>query len=222
MIKALLLLSLLLAANVSSAKPASQVAWTPELLAKLKHANADKGKTLAATCASCHGDKGQGSPEENRDGDVLPAIPALAGQLATYTFKQLRDYANDDKDNATMTGIAKNLTEQDAADLALWFSTLPAPSPSGQGSDKAYSLVTEGDGKRIIPPCSVCHGSDGQGEKIDIPALKGQQVGYLADALTAYKTGARHNDIYARMRLIAEQLSDEEIKALAQYYQALR
>ncbi|KJV05648.1 c-type cytochrome [Methylocucumis oryzae] len=222
MIKALLLLSLLLAANVSFAKPTSQVAWTPELLAKLKHANADKGKTLAANCTSCHGDKGQGSPEENRDGDVIPAIPALAGQLATYTFKQLRDYANDDKDNATMTGIAKNLTEQDAADLALWFSTLPAPSPSGQGSDKAYNLVTEGDGKRIIPPCSVCHGSDGQGEKIDIPALKGQQAGYLVDALTAYKTGARHNDIYARMRLIAEQLTDEEIKALAQYYQALR
>jgi len=34
-----------------------------------------------------------------------------------------------------------------------------------------------------------------------------------------YKTGQRHNDIYSRMRLIAQQLSETEIKDLAQFYQ---
>jgi cytochrome c553 len=37
-----------------------------------------------------------------------------------------------------------------------------------------------------------------------------------------YKNGKRHNDIYSRMRLIAKQLTDAEIKALSEYYQQLR
>jgi hypothetical protein len=40
-------------------------------------------------------------------------------------------------------------------------------------------------------------------------------------ALLEYKSGQRRNDIYSRMRLIAQQLSDEEIRELAQYYQQL-
>ncbi|MEE9355711.1 MAG: c-type cytochrome [Methylococcaceae bacterium] len=74
----------------------------------------------------------------------------------------------------------------------------------------------------MLPPCSVCHGTEGEGEKMDIPALAGQQVEYLEKTLKAYKRGDRHNDIYSRMRLIAKQLTDEEIKDLAQYYQSLK
>ena len=83
-------------------------------------------------------------------------------------------------------------------------------------------MVEQGDGKRILPPCFVCHGGKGQGEKQDIPALAGQQADYFARTLLEYKNGQRHNDIYSRMRLIAQQLSEEEIKELAQYYQQLK
>jgi len=40
--------------------------------------------------------------------------------------------------------------------------------------------------------------------------------------LLDYKNDQRHNDIYGRMRLIAQQLSEEEIKELALYYQQLK
>ena len=83
-------------------------------------------------------------------------------------------------------------------------------------------MVEQGDGKRIVPPCFVCHGANGQGEKMDIPALAGQQADYLIKTLLEYKTGQRHNDVYSRMRLIAQQLSETEIKELAQYYQQLK
>jgi len=53
--------------------------------------------------------------EETRDDEILPAIPALAGQVANYTYKQLRDYFNDSRSHVQMTGVAKGLTEQDAA-----------------------------------------------------------------------------------------------------------
>lgn len=222
--KRMLLLLAFIAPVVVWAEPSSQIAWTPELLNLVKKGNADKGKVLAESCKSCHGDKGQGMKEETRDDEVLPAIPALAGQVATYTYKQLRDYLSGSRSHVQMTGVAKGLSEQDAADLAVWFSSLPR-AENKSGSEKlarAEKMVEQGDGKRILPPCFVCHGSKGQGEKQDIPALVGQQANYFTRTLLDYKTGQRHNDVYSRMRLIAQQLSEDEIKELAQYYQQLK
>jgi cytochrome c553 len=222
--KRMLLLLAFIAPVVVFAEPSSQIAWTPELLNLVKKGNADKGKVLAESCKSCHGDKGQGMKEDTRDDEVLPAIPALAGQVATYTYKQLRDYLSDSRSHVQMTGVAKGLSEQDAADLAVWFSSLPR-AENKSGSEKlarAEKMIEQGDGKRILPPCFVCHGSKGQGEKQDIPALAGQQANYFIRTLLDYKTGQRHNDVYSRMRLIAQQLSEDEIKELAQYYQQLK
>lgn len=220
----MLLLLAIIAPVVVDAEPASQIAWTPEVLNLVKNGDINKGKELAESCKSCHGDKGQGMKEETRDDETLPAIPALAGQLATYTYKQLRDYFNGSRSHDQMTGVAKGLTEQDAADLAVWFSSLPPQGnkSSSQNLARAEKMVEQGDGKRILPPCFVCHGSKGEGEKQDIPALAGQQADYFARTLLDYKKGLRHNDIYSRMRLIAQQLSEEEIKELAQYYQQLK
>lgn len=222
--KRMLLLLAFIAPVVVCAEPSSQIAWTPELLNLVKKGNADKGKVLAESCKSCHGDKGQGMKEETRDGETLPAIPALAGQVATYTYKQLRDYLSGSRSHVQMTGVAKGLTEQDAADLAVWFASLPrAENKSGNEKlARAEKMVEQGDGKRILPPCFVCHGSKGQGEKQDIPALAGQQVNYFTRTLLEYKNGQRHNDVYSRMRLIAQQLSEDEIKELALYYQQLK
>jgi cytochrome c553 len=207
-----------------NAEPSSQVAWTPEVLNLVKNGNINKGKELAESCKGCHGDKGQGLKEEIRGAETLPAIPALAGQVANYTFKQLRDYFSGSRVHDSMTLIAKGLTVQEAADLASWFNTLSPPQNQAddRNFDRAKKMIEQGDGKRLLPPCFVCHGTKGKGEKMDVPALAGQQADYLARTLTDYKNSRRHNDVYSRMRLIAEQLSDEEIRELAQYYQQLR
>ncbi len=222
--KRILLLMAFIAPVVVKAEPASQIAWTPDALNRVKSGSISKGKELAESCKSCHGDKGQGMKEEARDDETLPAIPALAGQVANYTYKQLRDYFNGSRSHDSMTPVAKGLSEQDAADLAVWFGSLPPQGnkSSSQSLAGAEKMVEQGDGKRILPPCFVCHGGKGQGEKMDIPALAGQQPDYFARTLLDYKNGKRHNDIYSRMRLIAQQLSDDEIKELAQYYQQVK
>lgn len=209
---------------VNAADSGSQIAWTSETLNLVKNGNAENGKNLAESCKACHGLRGEGTAAETRDGEVTPAIPALAGQTANYMLKQLRDYYNGDRENDIMTGIAKGLSEQDVADLAAWFSSLSLPTQPIKMEDvsAAESLVKSGDGKRILPPCFVCHGSDGQGEKIDIPSLAGQQAEYFERTLMQYRSGERHNDIYSRMRLIARQLKEAEIKILAKYYQQLK
>ena len=178
---------------VNAADFGSQIAWTSETLNLVKNGNAENGKNLAESCKACHGLRGEGTAAETRDGETLPAIPALAGQTANYMYKQLRDYYNGDRENDIMTGIAKGLSEQDAADLAVWFSSLSLPTQPIKMEDvsAAESLVKSGDGKRILPPCFVCHGADGQGEKIDIPSLAGQQAEYFERTLMQYRSGER-------------------------------
>ena len=219
-----LIMALIAPFLANAAESGSQIAWTTETLKLVKHGNAEKGKNLAETCKACHGLRGEGMAAETRDDEKIPAIPALAGQAPNYTFKQLRDYFNDDRSNDSMTAIAKGLSEQDAADLAAWYASLEPPKPTKTNNDvsTAEKMVEAGDGKRILPPCFVCHGANGQGEKIDIPSLAGQQADYFERTLMQYKSSERHNDIYSRMRLIAKQLSEAEIKALANYYQQLR
>jgi cytochrome c553 len=220
----LILVILLYPVLANAGDSGSQIAWTPEALNFVKNGHADKGQVIAESCKACHGQRGEGLPAENRDGEIIPAVPALAGQVANYTYKQLRDYFNDDRSNESMTGIAKSLSEQDAADVSAWFASISLPkSPNDDKNvSAAETLVKDGDGKRILPPCFVCHGANGQGERMDIPSLAGQQADYFERTLLAYKNGQRHNDIYSRMRLISKQLTEAEVKALAEYYQQLR
>ena len=211
--KKIILLAALSASFSVAAQPSSQIAWTAEQLNFVKAGNPQKGKELAQTCNACHGSSGISS---------MPGTPSLAGQLPTYLFKQLLDYQNGSRSHALMSAQATTLGKQDATDLAAWFAGLPqafqsAANPSTY--EKAEKLVKIGDNERILPPCEVCHGKSGQGEKMDIPALSGQSADYLAGTLKAFKEHSRHNDIYSRMRLIAETLSDQEIEELSYYYQ---
>ena len=190
------------------AEPSSQVAWTPATLSFVKKGDAGKGKDLAGTCAGCH-----------NEGN---AAPNLDGQLPTYIYKQLVDYKNGSrKDPATtMNGLASTLSEQDAADVAAWYGSQKPMAGKGAASDPT-GIVAVGDGKRMEPACSSCHGGSGQGEKVDTPRLSGQKADYLEKTLLAYKNGSRANDLYSRMRLIGSKLSDAEIKQLAEYYSRL-
>ena len=211
--KKIMLLAVLCMPFVAVAQPATQVAWTAEQLNFVKAGNPQKGKELAQTCNACHGVSGISN---------MPGAPSLAGQLPTYLFKQLQDYASGSREQAVMSALAKTLSKQDAADLAVWFASLPAAFQSSQPAvyEKAEKLVKIGDNQRIIPPCEVCHAGDGHGQKVDIPALSGQNAEYLSNILKEFKRGSRHNDIYSRMRSIAETLSDEEIEELSYYYQS--
>lgn len=120
-----------------------------------------------------------------------------------------------------MAGLAKPLADQDMVDLAAFYAAQPLPKTKRAEADSGNEtpgLVNRGDGKRLLAPCAACHGRTGEGSIVDVPALAGQQAGYFSSTMQAYKGGKRNNDIYRRMRLIAQQLTDQEIKVLADYY----
>ncbi|AMK75826.1 MULTISPECIES: c-type cytochrome [Methylomonas] len=213
--KKLILSAALLLPSAAFAQPSSHVAWTADQLNFVKAGNPQKGEELAKTCSACHGEKGI---------SASAAFPSLAGQLPTYLYKQLQDYADGSRDNAMMSGLAKTLSKQDAADLAVWFgSQAPAfQSRTVMVYEKAEKLVKSGSSERVLPPCEVCHGGDGKGQAVDIPALSGQNADYISATLKAFKDGTRRNDIYSRMRIIAQTLTDEEISELGYYYQNIK
>lgn len=203
-----LIASLLTMATIGAAwaEPSSKVAWTPETLAALKQGDAAKGKTIAESCASCHANGGQ--------------FPYLDGQLAAYLYKQLQDYKDGSRANPIMAGLVAGLSAEDMANVSVYYSqqSIPAAPKVEPAEEVAEQLVEAGDNGRILPPCAVCHESSGKGQKIDVPAIASQNAEYLEQTLLDYKSGARHNDLYGRMRAITEELSTAEIKQLARYY----
>ena len=76
----------------------------------------ERGKQKAQPCAACHGTDGN----KTLDGQY----PRLAGQYADYLVHTLKDYKSGARKNAIMAGFAQTLSEQDIADLAVYFQSL--------------------------------------------------------------------------------------------------
>lgn len=197
------------------AQPSSQVVWTPETIDLIRSADPEKGKQLSGSCDSCHGSDGLSK---------LPMYPHLAGQRADYTYKQLRDYKDATRKNMVMNSLVANLSDQDMADLSVYYESLPPPKGTADAKSLpvANTVIKVGDGKRLIPSCDSCHSSRGNSRNHGVALLDGQTKGYLKQTLQDYKTGARANDVYGVMRSISARLSEEEIELCATYYAAER
>jgi cytochrome c553 len=208
-----LMVLLLAFSNTVWAAPSSQVVWTPETIGLIRSADPEKGKTLSGSCASCHGAEGL---------STVAMYPHLAGQRADYTYKQLHDYKDGSRKNMIMNSLVANLSDQDMADLSVYYESLPPPGgQSGlQSSHVSDTVIRIGDGKRLLPSCDSCHSSPGNLRNYGIPLLDGQTQGYLKQTLQDYKTGARANDVYSVMRLISARLTEEEIELCATHYAA--
>ncbi len=219
----IMLLSLLfmgvVSINTASAEPSSNVAWTKENRDLIANGDPEKGKKLAKKCAKCHGVDGT-------DPDVLEEedTPYLAGQVPHANYKQLVDYMDKKRDDRDMQKRIRGLTKEDFADLSAFYATQDLPMPSVAPEDvppEAVQLAIKGDGSRFIPPCAGCHGPNGEGAIVDVPALAGQSPTYFVTTMTAYRDDDRENDIYRRMRFISKILTEEEIEGLAKYYASI-
>lgn len=92
-------------------------ATAPTLVAA---ADAEAGKAKAAVCAACHGKDGVAA---------IPGYPNLAGQNEQYLVSALKAYKNKQRSGgqaAIMQGQATGLSDEDIANLAAYYASLPA------------------------------------------------------------------------------------------------
>ena len=73
------------------------------------------GRRKAVACQACHGLDGLSK---------LPEAPHLAGQPEGYLVKSLDEYRSGARKHDMMTLVAKNLSDQDIADLAAYYAAI--------------------------------------------------------------------------------------------------
>ena len=73
-------------------------------------------------------------------------------------------------------------------------------------------------GRRVAQTCQGCHGLDGMSKMPGAPHLAAQDAEYIGNQLSAYKSGARQNEV---MSVVAAELTPEQIAAVAAYYAAV-
>ena len=82
-----------------------------------KHLATTKNATTGQACVDCHGAEG--------NAPIDPTYPKLGGQYHDYIAHALLAYRKGDRDHALMGSQAKDLTDQQIADLAAYFGNEP-------------------------------------------------------------------------------------------------
>ncbi len=199
--------------------------------------DAKNGEAIAnAECAACHAADGN---------SATPMFPKLAGLGDKYLLKQLRDIqnagANGDSRKPSrrineMAGLLDAKTDQELADLAAFYASqamvlsgakaIEVQVNSGElvdGLKLGAKVYRAGNLETGVPACSGCHSPRGLGNSpAGYPRLSGQHADYIEMQLQAFRGGKRNNDGDSMvMRQVAANMSDAEIKAVANFIAGL-
>jgi cytochrome c553 len=186
-------------------------------------ADAAKGGTLFESgdaarglpaCVSCHGAGGNSTMAVN---------PKLAAQFEPYVYKQLVDFTTPTRSQPVMTTYAKMLTDDEKKNIAAWLATQQAKPGAARNKDTielGRKIYRGGIADKGVAACASCHGANAAGIPAQFPRLAGQHQDYTLAQLQAFKTGARNNG--PQMATLAKRMSDDEMKAVADYVAGIK
>jgi len=182
----------------------------------------ERGRSLYALCAQCHGPEGEGMQ--------LSLAPAIAGLDQWYVESQLKMFRSgargthpDDMAGMRMHPMSLWLRkDEDITAVASYVASMPRarPEPAVAGGDPEK-------GKTLYQTCAQCHGPEAGGDQTkNAPPLRNQSGWYLVDALQKYKAGIRGsnpaNSNAILMRGMANILPDDQaIKDVVAYIETL-
>ncbi len=192
-----------------AATPAAQSAAADDLRAAYATPQdiAEGKRVAAASCASCHGSDGIAKSKDT---------PHIAGQRPGYMLTELRVYQSGNRGNTPMNNAVKFLSEDALVKVAAYYASLDPASPaSGSRAKGASAPDPVAAGKAAAAGCSGCHGDIGISDQAGMPSLSGLDPKYLIDAMRAYKTGQRKDDM---MKTLVSALSDTEISNISLFY----
>jgi cytochrome c553 len=183
--------------------------------AQAANGNVAAGQAKAAVCAGCHGADGNGGAD--------PLWPRLAGQDPAYIAKQLADFKSGARKDPIMAGMVAGLNAADMRNIGAYYASLkpkPGAARDAQLAKQGEKVYRGGDAKMGVSACMSCHGPSGHGIPPRFPKVSGQNAVYARKQLLAFKSGSRANDGEIMTR-IAFRMSEQEIKAVAEYMAGL-
>jgi len=166
-----------------------------------------QGKILADTCKGCHAVASYTN--------VYPTyhVPRIAGQSADYITSALKLYRDGNREHPTMIAQAASFSDEQIEAVAAWISSvgpqLEAPAPGTQLPASA---------PQAAQVCAACHGPTGISSIPTNPHLAGQQLDYIQQALSQYKSGERKGPNAIAMQAQLSAVSAEDLAAIAAYY----
>jgi cytochrome c553 len=174
-------------------------------------ADIEAGKAKSAVCAACHGADGN---------SANAAWPSLAGQHATYIYKQLQDFKQGRRNDATMAGMVALLNDEDMKNVAAYFESQQPKAVAFDPDmiEMGENIYRGGITETSAAACMSCHSPSGKGNgPAGWPSLKGQHPEYLVLQMQNFKQGLRANDSGEMMRNVVARMSDKEMKSVAAY-----
>lgn len=173
-------------------------------------------KLVNDVCGACHGMDGN---------STSPAYPTLAGQHPEYTAKQLTEFRSGARRNAIMAPNAARLTDEEILHLSAYFAAQQAKPRMAKDAAlvaEGQRLYKGGNAGSGVPACASCHGPAGAGIPAQFPRLAAQHAKYVESQLRHFRSGDRANDGGRMMQVIARKMTDQEMKAVAEYISGLR
>ncbi|MEO5934169.1 MAG: c-type cytochrome [Duganella sp.] len=210
------LLIALLAVSASASAEEKKPAAAPKVDAAkggALYTDGDNARGLPA-CVSCHGANGN---------STIAVNPRLSAQHESYIYKQLVNFTTAERNQPVMTTYAKMLTDEEKRNVAAWLSAQAAKPGAAKNKDTielGKKIYRGGIADKSVPACASCHGATGSGIPVQYPRLAGQHQDYTVAQLGLFKSGGRKNS--AQMTTIAQRMSDEEMKAVADYVAGLK
>ncbi len=194
------------------------LSWSVAVVAQAQSTNGQTAEQLATVCAACHG----------IDGNSATSIwPKLAGQHASYLANQTRMVRDGQRSVPEMLGIVAGLSDADIEKVSEYFAEQRLQP--GVADDELValgkSIYQSGLPDQGVVACQACHGPTGNGNPLaQYPRVSGQHADYTISRLKRYRDGNTNgeDDPYSpQMVLVAENLGDREIEAVASYLEGM-
>ena len=160
------------------------------------------GKAAAASCGGCHGELGISK---------TPGMPSLVALDPKYFAVAVNAYKGGQRKHDMMKSLVGTLNDESVSNIALYYALqkptkAQTPAPGDQAAGKAAAGA-----------CAACHGNQGVSGNPATPSVAGQDAGYLATALRAYKDGTRKDE---SMKGPAAALDERAMQDIAAFYAA--